>query len=129
MSRFYDLNLTAEDIDNILTDLNDITGTVNYDCPIILKTANNNKNRIHFEINPDLKLSDKAAFIGERNKSSTSPNYNKVEFSFKDVQNDISVSFTIEELQALKSLLNQNFITSTTVNAIETVSEEPQSPV
>ena len=127
MSRFYDLNLSAEDIDNILIDLKDVMDTGSYDKPVVLKQADNNKNRNHFEINLNLSMSDNAAFEGKRSQNPYSPT--EIEFVFKDVQNNLSVSFTIQELQALKALLNQNFITSSTINAIETVSEEPQSPV
>lgn len=126
MSRFYDLSLSAEDIDNILIDLKDMADTGYYDKPIVLKQGNSNKNRNHFEISSNLSMRDNAAFEGKRSQNPYSPT--EIEFVFKDVQNNLSVSFTIQELQALKALLNQNFITSSTINAIETVSEEPQSP-
>lgn len=40
---------------------------------------------------------------------------------------DQSISFTFQELQALKALLS-NSVTSTTINAIESVQTEPQNP-
>lgn len=97
--RFYELNNTAEQIDNILTDINDIIENEVYDIPIVLKKGQN-ENRDYLAL--DTSLRDGAFIRAARNQST-----NLIEYTIGDKNNlNQQVSFTVDDIKRLLALPN-----------------------
>lgn len=96
--RFYELNNTAEQIDNVLTDINDIMEDEVYDAPVVLKKGENG-NRDYLSIdsslikNYEIIATENSFLVGDGNQWTKEGKFKEIKIDYEESKNNVDEYF------------------------------------